>query len=349
MKMGFPPVVKQFPTGFRSSTELVPMFKKELELCKVKKGETVLLFTDPLFRPHYPAAFAAAAMELGAFPVEMVVPSTTEDLSAPMIVETWKAADLIIGMTTVPWLYTDAHNEALDAGARSLMVVEPEDCLRRMFPCEEVRRRSEAGAKVITAGKTVRVTSPAGTDLVMSIEGRKGGAGYGYTDRPGYWSHWPSGAVSVAPVEGSVEGTLVVNTGDIIFRINRYVEHPIEIGIREGRIASIKGGLDAILLKEYLAHWGDDKAYIVSHIGWGTEHRALWNTLGIRYVDGGGIMDAETFMGNMQIAFGSNFTRKLGGNNKTKAHIDIPCRNHSFYVDDQIIVDKGVIVAEGLK
>jgi 2,5-dihydroxypyridine 5,6-dioxygenase len=183
----------------------------------------------------------------------------------------------------------------------------------------------------------------------MDISGRPGSDQYGYTDQPGRWDHWPGGLAAVAPIEGSVEGKLVVDKSDIIFRLGRYVEEPINITIREGRITEIEGGATARLLSDYLAHWEDDKAYIVSHIGWGCEHRALWNTLGIRFPDGGGVMDAESLIGNMQIAFGSNFMRALGGKNVTAAHIDIPCRNHTIYVDEQLIVDQGQMVPEDLK
>jgi 2,5-dihydroxypyridine 5,6-dioxygenase len=346
---GFPPIVPRFPITFNSAAQLVPLFRKELELCKIREGETIILFSDPLFRPHYTAAFTAAALELGAEPISMVVPTDDVDLNNKVIEKAWAAADMIIGMTTRPWLYTQPHDAALESGARTLMVHEPEDCLRRMFPHPDVRRRAEAGAEVLSEGNEMRVTSNAGTDLVMDISGRPGNPQYGYTDQPGRWDHWPGGLAAVAPIEGSVEGILVVDKSDIIFRLGRYVEEPIHITIKDGGIVDIEGGTTAILLSDYLAQWEDEKAYIVSHIGWGCEHRANWNALGIRFHDGGGVMDAETYLGNMQIAFGSNFLKMLGGKNVTAAHIDIPCRNHTIFVDDRLIVENGKIVPEELQ
>ena len=45
-----------------ASADIVDAFRNQLELCKLAKGETVLIFTDPRYvRPEYvPAAFAAA-------------------------------------------------------------------------------------------------------------------------------------------------------------------------------------------------------------------------------------------------------------------------------------------------
>ena len=49
------------------SVDLVAMFEHELHLCRVKCGETVLVFTDPRFpHPEYPPAAFAAARSLGS-------------------------------------------------------------------------------------------------------------------------------------------------------------------------------------------------------------------------------------------------------------------------------------------
>lgn len=60
-------------------------------------------------------------------------------------------------------------------------------------------------------------------------------------------------------------------------------------------------------------------------------------------------MDSESYYGNMQIAFGSNFMDAFKGKNVCRFHFDIPCRNHSFYVDNQLVIDKGVIIPTELK
>jgi hypothetical protein len=43
----------------------------------------------------------------------------------------------------------------------------------------------------------------------------------------------------------------------------------------------------------------------------------------------------------MLIAFGRNFFRGLGGANRVPMHLDIPTRNHSFWVDDTQVLDRG--------
>lgn len=228
----------------------------------------------------------------------MTFPTDIKTLNSKAIMNAWKSADMIIGMTSaIGWLYSDAHNEALKAGARTLMVFEPVDILRRLFPCEEVRQRTINGAKLLDKGKILRITSDAGTDLTMSKEGRRGNAQYGISDIEGRWDHWPSGLVACAPLEGTAEGTMVIDSGDILLDLGRHVQSRIKLTIREGNIVKFEGGTDAKLLKSYFEAGKEKNAYQVSHIGWGTEHRAQWHTIGLKFWEGGGIMDSESYYG----------------------------------------------------
>ncbi|KAG1242337.1 hypothetical protein G6F65_023075 [Rhizopus arrhizus] len=58
-----------------------------------------------------------------------------------------------------------------------------------------------------------------------------------------------------------------------------YVTEPIELVIEKGYVTRINGGLQADILKEYMAAYEDPEAYAVSHIGWGLQPRAQWSLL----------------------------------------------------------------------
>lgn len=216
-----------------------------------------------------------------------------------------------------------------------------------MLPHPNVKARCLAGAKVLSKGRKIRLTTKAGTDLTFDKTGRKGLAQYGASDVPGRWDHWPSGQVACAPVEGTAEGRLVINVGDIILRLERYVSKKVVCIFKNGRIAKIEGGLDAFLLEEYMKTWQDEKAYIPSHIGWGAEHRAIWYQLAAP--GPGGTMDAESFYGDVLLGMGSNHCISLGGNNETSAHIDFCLRECNMWVDDIQVLAEGTIVPEGLR
>ncbi len=87
------------------------------------------------------------------------------------------------------------------------------------------------------------------------------------------------------PNEGSAEGTVVIAPGDIvILPYCRYVTDPIHLEIRGGHITSIEGGLDAVLMRDWLAEGqtgaGDRDPYAVSHLGWGLNPQCRWDCAG---------------------------------------------------------------------
>ena len=336
--------MRRVPTTAAAGGELVPLFRDHLELCNVQPGETVLGFTDTMSNEAYATALAGAARVLDADFFRIVVAADEEWMKSRAIIDAWRGSDLVVGMVTTPWIYSDAHNAALDAGARTLMIEEPEDMLRRLFPTPDIRRRAEISKALVEAGTTMRIESEAGTELTLSYEGRPAGIQYGYSDTPGRWDHWPSGQMALAPLEHSTEGTLVLDEGDCLLNLGRYVMSPIRMELREGSIVSIEGGTDARLARDFFELPRDRRSYGVSHIGWGYEHRANWNALGLRFWESGGVMDTESYYGNMLIAFGANFMRGLDGENRVNFHFDIPTRNHSIWVDDRHVIDRGSFV-----
>lgn len=333
-------LMKDFAVSYHSATELVGLFRQVLNGCKLTSDETLLLFTDTKFYPPYPAAFMAAGQEIGAEVIQMTVPSTLSEISSDYIRDAWKAADLVIGMSQVQWLYSRAHDEARKSGTRALMVIEPIDVLRRLSPDENVRRRGRAGVPVLTAGKEMRITSKNGTDFVVNKEGREAYTLYGLADEPGKWDHWPQGLVTFFAAPGQGDGKIVVDPGTVFLKFRRHSTEPVELTVREGRIVKFEGGTEARLVEEWFAQWNDSRAYELAHVGWGTEHRADWNVVG---------MDSEAYYANFLIAFGRNIFWPVGGDNDVAAHWDFCCLDHDIYLDDQVIVENGEIIPENLK
>ena len=214
----------------------------------------------------------------------------------------WRSAGLVLGMSTVPrgigsWMYTATSDEALAAGVRVLMVQEPPDALRRMRPDAGVMRRTLAGAQRMQPAGEMRVTSQAGSDFTLRKDGRKAHAQWGVADIPGRWDHWPSGLVTCAPLEDSAEGRYVIAPGDVLLGQWRKATSPVELTLHAGRITDIQGGVDAAMLRDYLAGFDDPDGYRLSHAGWGTDPRADWQHIG---------MDSESFYGSVMVSLGRN-------------------------------------------
>ena len=242
-----------------------------------------MAFTNTQSNPAYIAALMGAVRVLDGDFFQIMVAADDAWMKSQTIIDAWKGSDLVVGFLASMgshWIYSDAHNEALASGTRSLMIEEPEDHLRRMFPLPEIRKRGERSVEILSGADTMHVWSDAGSDFTVKYTGRPLGCQYGYTDQPGRWDHWPSGQCGLAPLEDSAEGTLVIDAGDALLPMGKYVEQPIRMELREGYIVSMEGGADMRLLKDFFELPKDKDAYGVSHIGWGYEHRANWNALG---------------------------------------------------------------------
>ena len=107
-----------------------------------------------------------------------------------------------------------------------------------------------------------------------------------------------------------LEGTVVLDTGDLVWPLRRYLAHPVSLRIEKGYLRAIEGGPDADLLDAYMRSWNDPEGYAVSHLGWGLDERAVWNALNLEPTTRG--MDSRSFLGNFQFSTGPN--TDAGGN-----------------------------------
>lgn len=332
------------------SADLVAMFQTELRLCRVREGETVLIFTDPRFpHPEYPPAAFAAARSLGAN-VYVLTSQGDQGFDDSLVRAAWQNADMVLGMSMLPrgigsWMYTETHDLALEAGARVLMVQEPLQVLKRMLPNEALRRRGLAGAQRLQEAQEIHVVSRAGSDYVLRKDGRRAMYQCGIADEPGRWDHWPSGLVTCAPLEDSAEGRYVIEPGDVLLGMWRHAQSRVELTLERGRIVRIEGGPDAFLLQSHLERAGDKGAFRLAHAGWGIDERADWAHVG---------MDSESRYGTVLVALGRNTFRApagysgLGGQNVSEAHFDICCRNTDLYLDGELIIQNERFVATEL-
>ena len=61
--------------------------------------------------------------------------------------------------------------------------------------------------------------------------------------------------------DDGVDGRVVIAPGDILLPFKVYVQAPIELAIERGRIQEIRGGVEAELVREYMANFDDPDAY----------------------------------------------------------------------------------------
>lgn len=339
-----------------SIADLVTLFRREFELCQIRPEETVAILSEGRSRPEYVEAALAALQTLGCATFVVRVPSGQHfdapyvragagpGLKAldrlPGVVELLQSAHMVIDLTAEGLIHTPVRERLLAKGARVLMVTEPPEVLTRLLPDAELKEEVQAAAERLTAARRMRVTSPFGTQLEVEKGGIRAFGQYGFADTEGHWDHWPSGFVACYPDPAKVNGTIVLMPGDILLPFKTYVSDTVRVEIEAGVIRSLTGGTDAIMLRDYLDAARDPRAWCISHIGWGLMDKAHWNSLALydkQQIMG---MEARSVRGNFMWSTGPNrYAGRL-----TLAHLDIPMRNCSVYLDDECVVDAGRVL-----
>jgi 2,5-dihydroxypyridine 5,6-dioxygenase len=340
------------------STEINPaklafLFKKQFELCKVKPGETVACISDLSTRREYIEAAFASAEALGGDVYEMCVnsiPSWTK-VGVPTIgkckgtLEAMKAADIVV-IFHVP-LFTKWLKEVIGAGTRVLMIIDAPDDLEQLMAPPGLKQALKYAEERYRKTREVRVISDAGTDLTYSCGEYPVMTQWGYADEPGHFDHWGGGHIHTFPNEGSAKGVVVIQPGDIvILPYCRYVQDPIRLQIENGFITNIDGGLDAKLMRDWLddgkANADDRDPYAISHLGWGLNPQARWYGLAMN----GDAPErhrasARVFAGNFLFSTGPN--SQGGGKRTTRGHYDVPMRDCTVMLDNEVIIDRGKV------
>jgi len=339
--------------------KLTALFRSQLELCRVKGGETVAIVSDLGTRREYIEATFAAAEQLGADVYDLcvnMIPGWTK-VGVPTIgrckgtLEALKAADLIV-IFHVP-LFASWLKEVRKAGARVQMIIDAPDDLEQLQSPPGLRDAVLHAHELLAKTKEVRVTSPAGTDLTYRCGDYPVMSQYGYADLPGRFDHWGAGHVHTFPNEGSANGTVVMQPGDIvILPYCRYVADPVRLAIEHGFITAIEGGIDAKLMRDWLEDnqrgEQDRDPFAVSHLGWGLNPQARWYWMALQ----GDTPEraraaARVFPGNFLFSTGPN--TEGGGTRSTRGHYDVPMRDCTMFLDSKAIIENGKIVDERMK
>ncbi len=337
--------------------ELVDLFTRELELCKVRHGETVAVVSAGWEWSDYAQALMVSATRLGATAFNVNVRREQENqagvqgrhplVGQELVLETLKRCDLVIDL--VGLLFSREQNAIQAAGARVLRIMEPKHVLKQMFPTRELAARVERGRELLMDARMLRVTSAAGTDISYPLGDYPVISEYGYTDQPGRWDHFPSGFVFTQGNDQGVSGTVILQPGDILAAFKRYIEAPVVLTVSNGYVTHIEGdGMDADLLRSYIAGFHDSRAYAISHIGWGMNDAARWYHFhATKRGHEEHVMHALSYYGNVLFSLGPNV--ELGGTNDTACHLDIPLRGCSLTLDGVDIVAGGDIVHPDLR
>ena len=303
-----------------------------VETCmNVKSDETVLIVTDT-GKVEIAEAFAYVSASLGAKTVISIMkPMRLSGEEPPKpISEAMKASDVVLMPTTKSLSHTDARREATKHGAR---IASMPGITKAMMSIggltadyKDVANRTMKIAEILEKGKNVEITTPSGTKLTLNIEERTPERDTGLYHEPGDWGNLPAGEVCLAPVEGTTQGILVIDS------MGETVKQPLTITVKNGWAQKFQGP-DATRL-ESLLQSADKNAYNIGELGIGTNPNARLT---------GVVLEDEKVLGTVHIALGDN-TSYVGGHTKSKIHVDGILLQPTVKIDGHLIMKDGKLI-----
>ena len=237
--------------------------------------------------------------------------------------------DAIIILTSRSISHTQARRKACKKGVRIISLPNiQEDSLRRavQWPAKPMLDLSRKIADILNIGRNVRLTTEAGTDLTFSIAKMRGFSDTGLVHDPGRFSNLPAGEGCIAPVQGTAQGTLVV---DGSFPEIGLIEHPIRISVKDGQAARISGEAEAVKMRQLLKPFGK-KGRNIAELGIGTNPNAKLT---------GCTLEDEKSLGSVHIALGNNIS--FDGKVDAKCHFDAILKNPTVVIDGKTILEQG--------
>jgi len=242
--------------------------------------------------------------------------------------------DVVLLVTEKSLSHTKARRDACEAGARvaSLPGITNDMFIRNgETDYKVVEERTKKLVKAETIGNKIKIITKAGTHISLSIKGKipRGGV---LIKEKGEFHNLPSGEVDLAPVEGSTNGTLIIDASMAGLSESK-LETPITITIENGYATKIEGDKEAEELLDILTKVNHKDAFAVAELGIGTNDKAKIS---------GNVLEDEKVYGTAHMAFGNN--KSYGGSFDVPIHLDGVFKKPTIFIDDKKIMDEGILL-----
>jgi len=284
----------------------------------VQPGENVLIIADGPMQ-SVAEVLAAAVLERGAEPVIAVIRQRGVDATEPLPA------------------VAAAMKDALAAGARAIVLTAFTEEMMVSGGIEadfvRIREDTKVVGERLSGAKVAHITSAAGTDLTFSVHMRRVNVMPGIVG-PGELSPLPNAEVNVSPVEGTANGTLVVDASIPYLGIG-LLEQPIRFTVRDGMITDIEGG-DPEQVEKLRSAWleqADPNVYNIAEMGIGMNPMCRFKGL---------MLEDEGVLGSIHIGTGTNIT--LGGVVKARSHYDLIMSAPTLTLDGEVLIQDGQIM-----
>jgi leucyl aminopeptidase (aminopeptidase T) len=316
------------------------------EMCRVKKGESVIITVDSVmdFKPVLETAKAAEAAGGKVLVAYHSTPSGYGKVADPQLPESLKkaipAADVWIEFNNQWLLYSIPWIKAMSNGRTRYLFLgglDPERVVRCIARLDmELQEKFQNKVVELTHNASkMRITTPTGTDVSFDNVVERPITNELRADVPG--PHFLVGQIGWAPLEESINGVIIFDGsfsggGEADLGV---LSHPIELIIKEGRIEEIKGQEEAKRMDVWLKKLGDPNMYNLAHVCYGFNPGAILTGL---------CTEDERVWGSTEWGLGYQGPMFEGNLPEAVSHADGICLNSTVWLDEELLVEVGKVV-----
>ncbi len=320
------------------------------EILRIDRGEEVVITADTGSDWRVVEAIAQAVRLVEAKPIVLwfeappaVGKAADPYLPLRVLRSALRDADVWIELNKSWLLYSSAYEEVLAGGhVRYLCLVGMNaDMLVRLVGRVDIqalyalqRKLAEITAKC----RRMRIVTPRGTDVVFENDPERPILVEGEVTGPG--EYMLIGQVDWAPIEESIEGTIVFDGSVWPPQELGLLREPITLHVEKGVIKSVEGGWEARVFETWLKGFNDPRMLMIAHISYGCNPGAKLT---------GNILEDERVWGVVEWGIGSQSPTFRGRIGSAPSHTDGVCLRPTVWGDGVKIIEDGEYVHPELR
>lgn len=336
--------------GYLSIEVLESAHKLLNEIMKVQANETVVITADTGSDFNVVEATAKAAKLLGAKPLVLWYPmpphvGKAADPYLPLkpLEAALKNADVWIEFNKSWLLYSTPWDRVMEEGTvRYICLVGMDsDMIVRTVGRVNIPKLLEFQrvlAEITKNTKKMKITTPAGTSVEFENDPSRPIFTEGDVRGPG--DYMLVGQVDWAPVEETINGTIVFDGSVWPPQELGVLREPIILEVEQGTVVRIEGGQEAKIFEKWLKSFKDPNMFKIAHISYGCNPGAKLT---------GNILEDERIWGAVEWGLGNQAASFRGKVGAAKSHTDGICLSPTVVGDSTKIIEKGEYVHPKLK
>jgi leucyl aminopeptidase (aminopeptidase T) len=306
-----------------------------VDICGVVRiGEKVVIATDKN-KLQIADIIAKTCIERGAEVIVIsMIPRKNHGEEPPIpFAATLKEADVVFAVTSFSLFHTNARIEACKKGVRWVNLPDFSMQMLRegglFVDFHKQRVKAEKIGQILSSGSSVRVITDKGTNIQFSIAGRDAIVESGISDKPGMVNSPPDIECSIAPLEGTAKGKIIID-GSIVLPGLGPLREDVILRILGGSVTEIEGSEEAILFKEILKSAQEKEVYNIGEFGIGLNPKCKIC---------GSMLEDEGVYGTIHFGIGDNHT--MGGCVEASMHTDVVVKNPTVFIDEKMVIKSG--------